>query len=639
VKTAQCPSCGAPVGFRSASSLYAVCEFCHSTLLRDGDDLKNLGRMAELMDDPSRIQIGSEGRFRGGHFAVIGRIQLKYDAGLWNEWHILFDDQRSAWLSEAGGEYVVSSLVPVDGDLPAFEALKPEMPVTIAGRIFFVSDLQTARCIAGAGELPFKVESGYDVNTADLCGNDRFVTIDYSETPPLVFVGYPAQFDDLGLTNLRPGEGAAPRATIKATAFNCPHCAAPLTVHSPAIESIGCVSCGSIIGVEHEGVRLLAKAAQQMKIVPWLPLGSTGTLNGVEWEVIGFLRRSTRSGGVDYAWSEYLLFNTEAGFAWLTEYDGHWNFARTLSKPPSVARGQTSFWHQRELFKRFSSGMAEVIYVEGEFYWRVAVGESCLVEDYICPPRMLSRELTDKEVTWSEGEYLEPGALCAAFGITAPPPKRLGVYANQPNPLAERHRAVWQLFWPLVLVATCVQLVFVFFVSSQAVLKQSVVLSALNEEAALTTQEFVLPEQVRSLRVTHSTDVDNNWVGLNTTLVEKNTGEAYQGAQEISYYSGSEGGESWSEGSRDDAIAFRNVPAGTYYLNVEYELGGDRNLNPRVVDTIEVIRNPVPWSNYVLVILFLLAFPLFSRWRRNAFEAERWNESDLGGGDSEDEDE
>lgn len=198
---------------------------------------------------------------------------------------------------------------------------------------------------------------------------------------------------------------------------------------------------------------------------------------------------------------------------------------------------------------------------------------------------------------------------------------------------------MWQLFWPLVLVATCVQLVFVFFVSSQAVLKQSVVLSALNEEAALTTQEFVLPEQVRSLRVTHSTDVDNNWVGLNTTLVEKNTGEAYQGAQEISYYSGSEGGESWSEGSRDDAIAFRNVPAGTYYLNVEYELGGDRNLNPRVVDTIEVIRNPVPWSNYVLVILFLLAFPLFSRWRRNAFEAERWNESDLGGGDSEDEDE
>ena len=137
MKTAHCPSCGAPVAFRSASSLYAVCEFCRSTLLRDGEALKNLGRMAELMDDPSRIQLGTEGSFRGTHFAVIGRIQLKYDAGLWNEWHLLFDDGRSGWLSEAGGEYVVSSLVPVDAELPAFDALQPEMPVTIAGRIFF----------------------------------------------------------------------------------------------------------------------------------------------------------------------------------------------------------------------------------------------------------------------------------------------------------------------------------------------------------------------------------------------------------------------------------------------------------------------------------------------------------------------
>ena len=639
MKTAHCPSCGAPVAFRSASSLYAVCEFCRSTLLRDGEALKNLGRMAELMDDPSRIQLGTEGSFRGTHFAVIGRIQLKYDAGLWNEWHLLFDDGRSGWLSEAGGEYVVSSLVPVDAELPAFDALQPEMPVTIAGRIFFVADLQTARCIAGAGELPFKVESGYDVNAADLRGNDRFVTIDYSETPPLVFVGYPAQFDELGLANLKVDGDASPGSVVKATAFNCPHCAAPLTIHSGAIESIGCVNCGSIIGVENDKVRLLAQAAQQMKVVPWLPLGSKGTLNGVAWEAIGFLRRSTRSEGVEYAWSEYLLFNAEAGFAWLTEYQGHWNFARTLPKPPTVARGQMSFSYQRKLFKRFSAGMAEVTYVEGEFYWRVSIGESCLVEDFICPPRMLSRELTDKEVTWSAGEYLEPEALCAAFGITALPPKRIGVYANQPNPLHERHRKVWQLFWPLALAATCVQLFFVFFVSSQVVLKQPLVLSAANDEA-LTTREFVLDAPVRSLRVKHRTDVDNNWIGLNTTLVEKNSGEAYQGAQEISYYSGSEGGERWSEGSRDDAISFRNVPAGTYYLNVEYELGGDRNVNPRVVDTIEVIGNPVPWSNYVLVILFLLAFPLFSRWRRNAFEAERWSESDLGGdNDSDDEDE
>jgi len=332
---------------------------------------------------------------------------------------------------------------------------------------------------------------------------------------------------------------------------------------------------------------------------------------------------------VDYAWSEYLLFNAEKGFAWLTEYQGHWNFARTLSNPPSVSRGQREFRRQRDLFKLFNSGQAEVSYVVGEFYWRVSVGESCLVEDYICPPFMLSREVSDKEASWSEGEYLEPDDLCAAFKTAMKPPARIGVYANQPNPLVERHRKVFRLFWALALAATCVQLAFFFFVSSQLVLKQPIVLSPHNEEGTLTTQEFVLPSRVRSLRVKHSTDVENNWVDLTTTLVEKKTGEAYQGVQEVSYYRGVDDGESWTEGSKDDAIAFRNVPPGTYYLTVEYDLGTDRK--DAVFDTVEVVRNPVAWSNYVLLMIFLLVFPLFSRWRRNAFESRRWRESDIAG--------
>ncbi len=139
VKTAQCPSCGAPVEFRSTASIYAVCEYCRSTLLRDGEALKNLGRMADLMDDPSLIQIGTAGTFRGHRFNVIGRIQLRYDGGLWNEWHVLFDDARTGWLSEAAGEYVVSLQVAVKETLPAFATLTPETAVAISGHPFTAS--------------------------------------------------------------------------------------------------------------------------------------------------------------------------------------------------------------------------------------------------------------------------------------------------------------------------------------------------------------------------------------------------------------------------------------------------------------------------------------------------------------------
>jgi ribosomal protein L37AE/L43A len=632
MKSANCPSCGAPVSFRSAVSVYAVCEFCRSTLLRSGEDLQNLGRMADLLEDATLIQVGTEGKHRGKHFGVLGRIQLKHESGIWNEWYILFDDGRSAWLSEASGEYVVSAVVPVTDPLPAFETLAPEMPVSIAGRTFTVTDLETARCISGQGELPFKVGAGYDVNTADLRSSDRFVTLDYSETPPLVFVGQPTTFDDLKLTNLREqrdlAAGGAP--TVQARAFNCPHCASPLTIHSAAIESVACDSCGSIIGIENDNMKLLARAAQGLRVPPWLPLGSKGKLHDIDWEAIGYLRRKTTSDGIDYCWDEYLLFNAEQGFAWLSEYQGHWNYARTLSDPPAVSRGALKFKRNKQEFKLFSSGEARIIYVVGEFYWRVSVGETCLLEDYICPPLMLSREVTKKEAGWSQGEYLEPEDLCAAFKISVTPPKRIGVYANQPNPLVERHRKICGMFWKYALLATVVQLLFVFLFASHLVLKQRLVLSPFSEDATINTQEFVLKSRARALLVRHSTDVDNNWLALTTTLVEKDTGEAYLGVQEISHYKGVDDGESWSEGSKDDEIVFNSIPPGNYYLVVEYELGTDKRA--AVSDTVEVVRNPAGWSNYVLVLIFLAVFPLFSRWRRNAFETKRWSESDLGGG-------
>jgi hypothetical protein len=638
VKTASCPSCGAPVSFRSAASVYAVCEFCRSTLLRQGEDLENLGRMADLLEDASLIQIGTEGKFRGQHFGVIGRIQLKHESGLWNEWHILFDDGRNAWLSEAGGEYVVSAQVVVNEAIPAFETLSPETVVTLAGRSFSVTDLETARCISGQGELPFRVEAGYDVNTADLRGKDRFLTIDYSETPPLVFVGHPTPYKDLNLANLReardPGTGGAP--TIKAKAFNCPHCAAPLTIHSAAIESLGCESCGSIIGVENENLRLLSRAAQTVHEVPTLPLGSKGKLQGVAWEIIGFLKRRTTVDGIDYDWSEYLLFSAGEGFAWLVEDQGHWNYARTVSEIPRVSRGTEKFKYQDSDFRRFNAGHAEVVYVVGEFYWRVSVGESCETEDFIAPPLMLSRELTNKEVTWSQGEYLPLETLQSAFRPKTPLPSPVGVYANQPNPWEERHRGICKLFWKLALAAVVAQLLFVFVFSSVA-FKHRLVFTPTEDEVTATTPEFVLKSTVRKLEVRHSTDINNNWVSLTTTLIDKNTGRAWLGMQEIAHYSGVDGGESWSEGSKGDELVFKSVPPGTYYLAIDYELGTDRRAS--VVDSIEVVKNAPGWSNFVFLLIFLVIFPLFSRSRRAAFETRRWSESGLVSADDDEDDE
>ena len=160
------------------------------------------------------------------------------------------------------------------------------------------------------------------------------------------------------------------------------------------------------------------------------------------------------------------------------------------------------------------------------------------------------------------------------------------------------------------------------------------------------------------LRVQHRTNLDNNWADITSTLVNKDTGEHQQGTLSMAYYHGYDDG-AWAEGSNLGTMSFRNVPAGNYYLIIDAETGAptsaakspswqslawSERTDSRVTDTITIIRNPVTWSNFILTLLGLAIFPLFSIFRSIAFETKRWNESDFSPsgslqGDDDDEDE
>lgn len=203
-----CPSCGALVDFKSTASILAICEHCQSTLVRHDINVEDIGKMATLKLDGSPLQLGVRGRYRGITFDVIGRIQLRFDRGMWNEWHLLFDDGRSGWLGEAQGNYAVSFLTTTGADIPAFDQLKAGAQIQLKGQSFQVQNLESARCISGEGELPFKVDAGYDAPVADLVGDkNSFATIDYSEEKPLLFIGEYMEFDDLHFSNLRQFDG------------------------------------------------------------------------------------------------------------------------------------------------------------------------------------------------------------------------------------------------------------------------------------------------------------------------------------------------------------------------------------------------------------------------------------------------
>jgi hypothetical protein len=632
--TASCPSCGAPVVFKSAGSILAVCEYCQSTLVRHDTALEDIGKMAALAEDRSPLQLGAEGSYKSAHFALIGRIQIKYSQGYWNEWHLLFDDMRTGWLSEAGGEYTLTFARQVQEALPQFAELKIGQRFVLASQPWTVSNIENAECVAGEGELPFQVGAGYPVATVDLRNGANFATLDYSETPPLLFVGEPVALASLKMSNLREGM-PIPTHTVAAQVFRCPGCGAPMQARSREILAVGCASCGAVVDTADQNYKLLSKAlgARDDKYTPRLPLGSKGTLEGKPVEVIGFLVKESRADDVAYAWREYLLAGdsteTRGTYRWLTEYDGHWNIADVLSNPPAGSGGMeladVKFSGQR--FRHYSTApSAEVIQVAGEFTWRVRRGETSRVVDYVAPPLLLSRESTDNDLNWSLATYVAPEVIGEAFKLPGRMIAPVGIYANQPNPWAETHRRVCSLFWKLALVAVVLQVFFGFLSGGKVLLRQELTFSPQMAEDEVVTNEFEVRDRLRKLTVRNSTSLDNNWIGLDLLLVNKATGQAWPAARELSYYYGREDGESWSEGNPTDEVVFLDIPPGTYYLTVDPDIAPEKPVPVR--DVIEVSSGGAGWSNFVIVMLFLVFFPIFTRLRHGAFEARRWAESD-----------
>ncbi len=630
------------MAFKSSVSFHTVCEFCRSTLVRHGGDLENLGRMADLLEDASPIQLGTEGVYRGAHFAVIGRIQLRYAAGVWNEWHILTDDQRSGWLSDASGEYVISFLKPPGRTLPPFSELLTDTAIIIADQEFVVTNKEDAMCIAGEGELPFAFGAGHAAPVADLRGmaiapgtvdvdarmNARaaavFASIDYSESPPLYFVGESLPFAALKFANLRTTT-KADRPAGEVLALQCPCCGGPISLHDKAVQSVACPSCLTILDAENASLKILQRVTSTEHIEPTIALGSIGRFEDKAWTAIGFQQRAVTTDGIVYRWQEYLLHHAQEGFRWLIENDGHWNWVSPLAAPPRYQVGEPSVQFGGSKFTRFASGLAETCYVIGEFNWKVSVGEVWDSTDFIAPPKMLSREASSNETAWSAGDYLPPESVQAAFSLKALPPAK-GIGANQPNPRRDSHRRTFSYFWKFLLIATVAQLVWFFILGSHTLLEQTVVFTP-SATDPVATKTFKLDQPARNIVLRHKTDIDNSWVGMTMTLVEKNSGQTWAAQSELSYWQGVDDGESWSEGSKEKELVFRNLPAGEYYFVIDPEISDEKPVS--VADRIRVVRNQATWSNYIFLFIFLAAFPLLSRTRVASFESGRWSNADF----------
>jgi len=472
---AACPNCGAAIDFASAASAFAVCSFCKSTVVREGDALRRIGESAELFDDYSPLQLGASGTYQGAPFTLVGRVQYRYSEGTWNEWHALFDAgdgaSKSGWLSEDNGRYVLAFDVPLGDPAPAADSLQAGAQVLVAGLAWSVASVSAARLIAAQGELPTtpNLDTGFIVS--DLRNTRGEVgTLDYGNPAAVKWsVGRPVAISELRMTGLADagggGGGGPSEKTLKARGIECPSCGAALEVKLASTQSIVCHQCHAVVDVSKGVGGDLAHYAQTNRGEPLIPLGTTGSLaltraTPLPWQVVGYAERcevATSAEDEQSFWREYLLYHRTEGFAFLIDAQDGWSWSAPITGVPEKVGENVRL--DGALYRKLYDYTGKVTYVLGEFYWQVARDQRTFNSDYkgtgAASAKRLNREMTgsgaDSEIVWSSGEQLAADAVIKAFRLAT---DKSAAFQRDalPTVLNGSSILVKLLFWAFVIV-------------------------------------------------------------------------------------------------------------------------------------------------------------------------------------------
>ena len=633
VLQANCPSCAAPIEFKSGSTIVLVCPFCRSAVARTDKKLEDLGKVADIAESESPLKIGLKGTFKGNRFELTGRAQLRHElGGVWDEWYATFSNGWVGWLAEAQGKFYLTFYqpLPANASVPAFGNLQlgqtvSEIPNTVP---LVVTEKGTATSIAADGEIPYKLVPNERSDYADLSGaGNAFGTIDYSLSPPWVFVGQQVSLAEIGLADAKSATRKARRVAVGA--MGCPNCGGSLELNAPdKTERVTCPFCNSLLDVNQGNLTFL-HALDKIENPFVLPVGAEGTLAGdVKFKIIGAMVRSVTIEGETYLWHEYLLYNPNIGFRWLVHSDNHWNFVAPVNAAEVATVGNQVSYNGRT-FKIFQDAQARVEYVQGEFYWRVETGETVRAIDYIAPPLMLSCEQTRNEINWSLGNYLTNAEVERAFGISDLP-KPFSVAPNQP------FTGGFYIKWGFALVGLlCLIAILMIPLGgfSSSVLSQQITLPPMTSATAPQTifsQPFDLKGN-RNVKITASAPVNNSFADLDIDLINEQNNEVESVNVPIEYYAGVDDGESWSEGGQTQDATISSLPAGKYSLRVE---GTWQNFAQPLPVDVRVEQNVSRGVNFWLSFFLLALLPVWALIRKFIFESKRWSESTLSGSSS-----
>lgn len=615
------------VSFEYASSNITCCSACGNILIRTGDTLAITQQLNAVTIKGYLLQPGTTGTWNGRTFKVLGRMGVWFEEAFYNYWFIVFNDDTTGFLAEGYGMYAI--LLPTQEPLITKDDLDNNRIGDQSASGYQLQKKSVTYYWEAEGELCLPGNSPYFEVFDYAAENGNLLTVfEWPDKPIAVYTDHPVTPGSLALKNTTTGDPYG--ITLK-----CRECATDIRVKTyPLSNSCTCGSCGTYYAIEKRSL-VRKKANKRNHDDQLLAIGAKGELRGIRYEVIGYVEKEENN-QYQSRWREYVLYNVQEGFAFLSEFDGHWIFVKETVECPVVLNEETeSLTFNNEPFQLYNSYTYSIRDASGEFPYNIFDNNSTKVKEYISPPEMWIREKDAKEgIAWFFGQHITIGEIKSAFDMQGAAPYRQGIGAVQPVNYINTYKLA------VLCIAGILGLLIIHWAlmlnkENRTITEQVAYFNDSTNTVKITTEKFHLDKWRSNLTFEVFAPVNNSWFELSSSLVNTKTGTEYSMEKGVEYYYGYSDGENWTEGSKDATGYITNIPAGDYILTME-GLRETTYVSKLENFTVKVIYDAPGYRNFWYAALLFLIWPVVNYFRSNAKEKKRWENSPYAKFDTED---
>ncbi|MGC4100240.1 DUF4178 domain-containing protein [Ferruginibacter sp.] len=614
----QCPACAAMVAFEWTSSNLKECT-CGRVLVKNNNTLTAENRLNAVTVKGYQIKPGTTGEWDDKTFSVLGKMGVWFEESFFSYWFIVFSNGTTGFLAEGYGLY--SILQPEKNEV----LNKTNLAVSSIGKTVNATNMQLQKknsCYYWEVEGEIQVDdfsTYFDVYEYATTGGMLYTMFHWKENNIDTFINYPVSFDELKLKNIQ-------QKNPFGKELQCPQCSKAIKlVTYPLAQSCTCSNCGNFYAIE-KSAPVKKGNTKNKQLDPLLAIGSKGILKDIPYEVVGFTQKQEQN-AYKAKWREYVLFNPTYGFAFLSEFDGHWIYVKeTLSSPVILNDNTKAFELDKTVFRLFNSYSYIVIDAKGEFPYNAFDNKNAQVKEYIAPPEIWIKEKDSSEgISWFFGKHIDKGTIEKAFTPKGPMPYKRGVGAVQPTGHIKPARLITATLIG-ILALMLIQVLLLANKEERVISEGNYYFSDTVYTQKIVTEKFDLDKWRSTVAFNINAPVSNTWFELNATLVNVETGKEYSMEQGVEFYSGYTDGENWSEGGQNETGYITGIPAGKYFLEM---VGTRENSSSSTLRgfSVKAVYDENSYRNFWFAVLLLLIWPAANYFTNRYKEQARWQDS------------